>query len=53
MSLDLPKLRFIAEALHCMAQQEHCLEGEALQGLVDIMDDVCLAAAEGKANDCS
>lgn len=51
MSLDLPKLRFVAEALHCMARQDYCLEGEALQGLVDIVDDVCLADAEGKAND--
>lgn len=46
MSVDLPKLRFIAESLHCMAQQDHCLEGEALQGLVDIVDDVCLADQE-------
>lgn len=51
MSADLKKLRFVAEALHCMAQDGHCLEGDALQGLVDIVDDVCLADAEGKAND--
>lgn len=43
MSADLKKLRFVAEALHCMAQDDHCLEGDALQGLVDIVDDVCLS----------
>lgn len=42
MSVDLTKLRFIADALHCMAKQDHCLEGEALQGLADLMDDACL-----------
>lgn len=45
------RLRFVAEALHCMAEKGHCLEDKALQGLTDIVDDICLADAGGKDND--
>lgn len=36
------KLRFVTEAVFCMDANGHCLEGAALKGLLEIVEDICM-----------